>query len=135
MTTLFWDKNIGPSLPRALQLLRPPDATTRYYLEQFPNTGSTPEVGDEAWLRYVGERGWFVISQDHRLHRKPNELYALKQHDVGCFYLWGANAQLWEIFNCFVRALDRIIEAASNTPPPFIYRVNWEGTLTRVTLS
>ena len=48
---------------------------------------------------------------------------------LGCFYLWGAQAPKWEIARCFARAYDRIIEAANNTPRPYIYWVSRTGKL------
>lgn len=82
---LFWDKNVGKTIPVALQLLNPPDVTIKYYLEEYRGTDNLPEMGDDTWLVEAGERNWFVISQDYNLHRRNNGLFALKQHNVGCF--------------------------------------------------
>jgi len=68
--------------------------------------------------------------QDWSLHTKQNELEAIKQYGIGCFYLWGAEAPKWEIAHCFFRAYDRIISAAELATKPFIYRVARNGRLT-----
>lgn len=135
MTTLFWDKNLGTAIPRALRILIPASVSIRYYMQEYPGTGNIHEVGDDAWLEDVGNRGWFVISQDYNLHVRENELFALKQHGVGCFYLWGASSSKWDVFRCFARGYDRIIEAARDTPRPFVYRVRRNGALQQVPLS
>lgn len=109
-----------------------PTLGTEYYLEHFPLSDRFPEGGDDKWLPAVGNYGWIVVTQDWNLHTKQNELFALKQHKIGCFYLWGAEATKWEIMRCFARAYDHIIEAGTSTPKPFIYRVNQRGKLTVV---
>ena len=129
MITLFWDKNTGKAMPRALRMLRPPGVTVAYYLELYPDLGNVPEGGDDFWLRDIGENGWFVISQDYNLYVRQNELFAIKQYNLGCFYLWGASNSRWETFRCFVRGYDRIIESAATTPRPFLYAIRKTGRL------
>lgn len=131
--TLFWDKNFGKTVPEVLHRLKPPGISVRYYLQLFPNTANVSEGSDDFWLKEVGERGWFVISQDYNLHVKENELYAMKQYDVGCFYLPGASSPKWDQFRYFMRAYDRIITAMSN-PRPFLYDVQKNGTLKPIDL-
>ena len=135
MITLFWDKNLAKAIPMAFRLLRPASVDTRFYLQVYRGSGSVAEGGDDAWLEDVGSKGWFVITQDYNLHLRENELFAIKYHEVGCFYLWGASNSKWDTFRCFALGYDRIIEAALNTPRPFVYRVNRNGDLERVDLS
>ena len=106
-----------------------------YYLQDYPSTARMPEGGDDFWIGDVGQKGWFVISQDHNFHIKENERTALIQYEVGCFYLPGANRAKWETFRCFMRAYDQIISAMDSTPRPFVYRIQWNGSLTEVDLS
>lgn len=126
---LFWDKNTPKTIPQALQLVKPRGIDVRYYLELFPLSDQAPEGGDDRWLQYVGQLGWIVISQDWNFHTKQNELHALKQYEIGCFYLWGAESPKWEVMRCFARAYDKIIEAAITTPRPFIYWIARNGRL------
>lgn len=58
-----------------------------------------------------------------------NELSAIKQFSVGCFYLWGAEATTWEKMRAFSRAFDNIIGAAKITAKPFIFDVSKGGKL------
>ena len=132
--TLFWDKNIGKVIPEVLHRLKTPEFTVRHYLQCYPNTANVLERGDDFWLKEVGERGWFVISQDYNLHVKENELYALKQYKIGCFYLSGASSSKWDIFRNFMRAYDRVISAMSNTPRPFLYQIRADGRLVQIEL-
>ena len=127
---LFWDKNTPKTIPEALKSLNIPQGI-EWYLMHFPLSDVYPEGGDDKWLSQVGDWGWIVISQDYHFHERENERYALKQHNVGCFYLWGAEATKWEIMRCFVRAYDKVIQAATTTPRPFVFWVSKTGRLTQ----
>ena len=105
-TTLFWDKNIAKSIPLALQLLRLPNAGTRYFLERYPASDQYQESGDDRWLSEIGRLGWFVMTQDWSMHTKQNELRAIRQHEIGCFYLWGARETKWSVLRCFAHQSD-----------------------------
>ena len=122
---LFFDRNTGTAIPRALkEHLKPPSVEVEYHQLHFDQ-----QEQDDVWLAQVGSRGWFVVGQDYRYHERPSELAALTAHSVGVFYLWGAEAPRWETMRVFARAYDRIIRAAQNTPRPFLYRVDRRGAL------
>lgn len=127
---LFFDRSIGVVVPQLLQWksLRFP-IQVEYHQQHFPINEK-----DDIWLSQIGQWGWIVIGHDSKYHHKPAELSAIKQYKIGCFYLWGAEATRWEKLKCFVRAYDRITEAETNTPKPFIYRVSQRGTLRSVPL-
>lgn len=125
---LFFDRNTGTALPRALQLLKPPHQI-EYHQAHF-----APMTPDEEWLATIGERGWVVVAQDYRFHRRPHELDAIKRFGVGVFYLWGANASRWEIARVFMKAIDAIELAEATTPRPFVFRILKDGRLRSVTL-
>ena len=132
--TLFWDKNISKAIPQILLKLNLP-VGIEYYLNHFPLSDFKREGGDDTWFSQVAARGWTtIISQDYHFHTNENESYALRQYNLGCFYLWGAQKPKWEILRCFARAYDRIIEAAETKPRPFIYRVTRTGLLHQVVL-
>ena len=82
---------------------------------------------DDDWLPQVGLWKWFVIGQDYRYHAKPNELHAIKQNNVGCFYLWGSEAPQWDCLRVFAKAYDRLISIALTVDRPFLYVVNHQG--------
>lgn len=123
----FWDKNIGKRIPLAVRSLKPPGISVELYKEHFKISDIYPEGGDDSWLASVGAWGWNVITQDYSYHKKPAELFAMKQYNVGCFYLWGAKAHKWDTMRVFMKSYDHIVEVASNTPKPFIFRVEKMG--------
>lgn len=95
-----------------------------------------PKAGDDEWLSYVGQQGWIAFSHDQKFHKPgfENELAAIKQFNVACFYLWGANNKPHEKARCFLRAYDAIVDTVAKTKRPFIYSVNQQGKLTEVPL-
>lgn len=123
--TLFFDVNVGTVVPRVLKdQMRLP---VEYHVLHFPI-----DLPDDEWLPQVGTWGWTVIGHDQNFHIYPNELSAIKQYEIGCFYLWGGQATRWEKLRCFARAYDRILEADTKTTRPFIFRVTQAGTLRSV---
>jgi hypothetical protein len=59
---------------------------------------------------------------------------AIKQHDGMCFYLPGANDDVWTKLGYIVRACDKIMEAISTTKPPFIFKLHPNLKLERIPL-
>lgn len=82
----------------------------------------------------VGGYGWFVVGQDYSYHLHRSELAAIKDYDVGCFYLPGAQASRWEIMRYFARCYDGLIERAETTERPFIYRISKTNRFTLLRL-
>lgn len=120
---LFFDRDVGIALPRALEILILP-TQVEYHQNHFPSGAQ-----DDAWMPVVGDRGWILIGHDSQHHRRQTELEAIRQHRIGCFYLWGTHAPRWEKMRCFLNAYERILNAAANTPKPFIYQIEKSGSL------
>ena len=83
----------------------------------------------------VGERGWILVGHDSRHHVRAPELWAIRDYDMGCFYLWGAEARIWDKMICFAKAYDKIVRAVASTARPFVYRVHKDGQLNPVRLA
>ena len=90
------------------------------------------EEHDDVWLPVVGGWGWIVVGQDYNYHNVPAELYALRQYEMGCFYLWGSQAPRWDTMRVFAKAYDKIMYAAEVTPRPFVFDVLKSGALREV---
>ncbi len=125
---LFFDRDVGTAFPRALDVLRLP-TPVEYLQNHFP-----ADAQDDEWMPVVGCRGWILIGHDRMHHRRFPESSAIQQYEMGCFYLWGAQARRWEKMRCFLNAYERILEAIDTTPKPFIYRVNRFSRLEFVTI-
>lgn len=128
---LFFDRSVGKRIPATLKRLRCPINIKRHG-ELFP-----PDALDDEWLPVVGANGWLVAGFDHSYHKPTNEaeLEAIKNFEIGVFYLWGPEASMWDSFTVFVRAFPRMVAKAQTSPRPFIYRIRKNGALHPLTLS
>lgn len=126
--TFFFDRSIGVSIPKALRLLKLP-VGIEFHQEHFP-----PDEHDDIWLNLVGTWGWLVVSQDYSFHLRETELEAIKQHDMGCFYLWGADAGRWATMRVFAKAYDKIVTTSGVAIRPFVYDVWKSGALHEVAI-
>jgi hypothetical protein len=54
---------------------------------------------------------------------------AIKQYNVGCFYLWGASVPTWDKMTAFMRAHGNIVTCVATSQKPFIYSVDYIGRL------
>ena len=97
--TLFFDRSVGIAVPKALQLLRLV-TPIEYHQDHFAQ-----DALDDTWLPQVGAKGRTVIGHDHSYHLRSNELAALVQYNIGCFYLWGSEATRWDKMRCFAPRL------------------------------
>lgn len=141
--TFYFDRNFGKGLPTALLALK---LKVVHHHAKKAELGIScrnrkeqlfkPDTDDDEWLRYVGEKGWIAFSHDEKFHLPgyENEMAAIKQFGVGCFYLWGANAKCHDKALCFLRAYDQIVHAVNTTPKPFIYKIDKSGKLSKVAI-
>lgn len=124
----FFDRSIGVRIPEALRHVRVPHRI-EWHQEHFDQNEQ-----DDAWLSQVGSWGWIVFGQDYKFHEMPSELAAIRQHNVGCFYLWGSEAPIWETMRAFAKGYDKIVQAADVTPRPFVFEVRKHGGLSQVVI-
>lgn len=124
--TFFFDRNIGKKVPQALKVLGLP--------VEWHDSHFAQDCPDDQWMPAVAENGWTVIGHDHKFHARSAELWAIKQHRLGCFYLWGAQMPRWDKVRVFARAYDKIVGVMKNEVGPFVYRVDRRGVVRRVKL-
>jgi PIN like domain len=127
--TFYFDRCFGKRFPEAIWKARPPFSVEYHHSKKlnFPQA-----IKDDEWLHIVGPKGWIVFSHDRRFHNEMSSVAAIKQHDIGCFYLWGSNAETWDKLRCFARGYDRIAEIAVRTPKPFIFYMAHNCQMTEV---
>ena len=125
--TFYFDRNVGTRLPAALNGLRPP-----FRVAWHQNQGFAADLPDDEWMHIVGPRQWVVVSQDRKFHKMENELAAVRQHSLRCFYLPCASDGTWATLCNIIRAHERMMEIARSQPAPFIYDLRRNGRLYRV---
>lgn len=116
----FIDENLGIQLSNGLKEF---GEDTCHLLEHFDSGTS-----DEIWLQSIGERGWFLITVDKRIRRRPIEKEALVKYKVGAFFLGGKTMSRWDRIRQIVKIWQKINEIAEKEKRPFAYQVNAHGT-------
>lgn len=118
--TFLIDENLGEPLARGMKAFGEEVVHLR---DRFPQGTS-----DEVVLEKLGKDGWFLITRDDRIRRRPGELAALKQHGVGAFFLGGKKLGRCAIIRQLVRNWHRIKEHSNSQRPPFALRIPATGT-------
>ena len=81
--TIFCDRSLGKSLPRAIGLL--PRVKVIHMHEVYSDDGQ--QIEDTDWLARCGAEGWVVFTQDARVWHNLDEREALLEHGVRVFCL------------------------------------------------
>ncbi|MBV9052257.1 MAG: hypothetical protein JO196_07640 [Hyphomicrobiales bacterium] len=129
--TFYFDRCFGTRLPDAIWRARPPFNVEFHHNPKNRFDHKTP---DDQWLEMAGKLGWIVFSHDRKFHNESAASEAIRQHRIGCFYLWGANAETWDKLKVFLRAADGIMRLAESEMRPFIFQVAHNARISRVPL-
>lgn len=89
-------------------------------------------MADDEWLHKVGSQGWIVISHDAKWHTEPPAIAAIKQHNVKCFYLYGANSLMFFKLKALAHNWEKISAKIKDEKGPFIYRVSKANRINRI---
>ena len=116
----FFDNNLSKHLSDGLGDF---GEDTCHLQDYFPE-----DTIDEVWLKYIGEQGWFLITIDRQILRRPLEKEALKKYKIGAFFLSGKNMMRWNYVKQLIISWEKIKSIAHNETPPFAYQVNRHGT-------
>ena len=65
-------------------------------------------VIDEEWLKYVGEKGYAVITKDKKIRKHPKEKILFLKYNIVVFYLGGSQAGIIEIGKQLINAWDQM---------------------------
>ena len=84
------------------------------------------------WLHEVGSKKWIVISHDAKWYNEPAAIEAKKQHNIRCFYLNGANSQMFFKLGALAHNWRKIRARITGEKGPFIYRLSVHNRLSKV---
>lgn len=116
--TVFFDRNLGKSLPRALDIL--PQLKVKHMRDVYPNDGQ--EIEDTEWLARAGAEGWVVFTQDARVWQNLDEHEALINNGVRVFCLGTPQATATQKAVCYGRHILPILRRARR-PGPCFWRI------------
>lgn len=125
--TLYFDRCLGKRVPEALSKLTCPFDVKWHQGEKFDQN-----MDDDEWLHRVGAQKWVVISHDAKWHKEPPALEAIRVHNVKCFYLYGANSQMFFKLKALAHNWEKISDKIKRERGPFIYRVSQHNRLSRI---
>ena len=87
---------------------------------------------DSEWLAQIGSKGWFLITRDDRIRYNPHEKRALKENEVGAFFLGGKNRRRCDLIQQLVRNWPLMKKFAEDTDRPFAVHVPPSGAKLKV---
>jgi hypothetical protein len=82
---------------------------------------------DTAWLPFVGERGWLLLTKDKRIRFNELEKLAVQRHRVREFYFASGNCSGAEMAAMLVTALREMARFCRRYDPPFIASISKSG--------
>ncbi len=118
----FLDRSLGKK--RVANALRQAGATLHIHDDHF-----SPDAKDENWLTEAGQRGWIVLTKDHRIRYRHVERLALMRAGVATFILTSGDLQGEEMAQIFVKALPRITRFLEKYDKPFIAKIAKDGSV------
>ena len=124
MTFLFDEQ-----LPEAIvQALGKTDQPARHVITEGLRGSS-----DEELFAYAGPRGWFFISANTEILRKPQQRAAMLEQRLGAFFFTGrAHRSYFDWLELIVRRWKDIVRFAEAHAPPFVAQVPDRGAITMV---
>ncbi len=118
--TFFLDNNLSPNLATGMKAF---GEDVIHLQDCFPE-----DVQDTEWLKFIGEKNYFLITHDDNIRHNPLELESLRKYKIGAFFVGVKNRKRWELVQQLVRNWPRIKEYAAIKRKPFAYRIPPSGT-------
>lgn len=115
----IFDENIAPQVAKGLKAF---GKDVSHITDHLPRGSKDVDV-----LKYVGERGYTLITRDRKIYKNPAEKNAIYKFCVGVFELIGKDMSLWARVKQVVRGWEQIDKIANSTEPPFVYKVYRAG--------
>ncbi len=122
----FLDENLSRRIAKALTAL---GHRAEHLLDHLPQ--GTP---DTEYFPFVAEKGWFVLTQDQRIRKRPHERKALLDAEIGAFILTGrATKSVDQTTIQLLGKLEELKKLAEKTKRPFIFGISDRGKIERLT--
>lgn len=125
--TLFFDRCVGKQLPRALLQLNCPFEVRYHQGEGFKHN-----TQDDVWLDEVGPKKWIVLSFDAKWQDEATAIEAIRQHRIGCFYLYGASSIGFFRLTSLALSYRKMRELIGSERRPFIYKIDRQNRFKKV---
>lgn len=88
------------------------------------------QTSDDEWLERCAKSDWVALSFDRlRLLSGAAGREAIVEHGAGCFVFNVASKNAWARLRLIARVWDQIEAHSNETPRPFLFQVNRDGTI------
>ncbi len=118
--TFFLDRTLGKRI--LASALRAAGLNVQVHDDHFPANAK-----DTEWLRFVGAKGWVVLTHDRRIRYRAIELTALMSSGVRVFAFTRGNLTGPEMATVFLKALPRVRKFLKKNEGPFIATLSRGG--------
>lgn len=125
--TFYFDRCFGRNFPEALRILNCPFNVEDHWSMKFRD-----EMPDDEWLHIVGQRGWIVCSHDKKWQDESLAIEAIRQHRIGCFYLYGARSKHFFKLGSLAHNFHKLKNIIGRERKPFIYSISERNRLKRI---
>jgi len=92
------------------------------------------ESPDAEWIAAAGREGWIAISRDQRIHRKPNELAAIRSSRAIIFVFTSGNLSAEGTATVLLKALPKILTKAKGAKRPALFSIHKDGSVAQLRL-
>jgi len=130
MKCLF-DNNMPIKLAKALNLLEGEDGiVVKHLMEQFPS-----DTSDITWVEELKkDGGWFVITKDNQIRKKPHERKAWQESNIPIVFLpksW-VKLSLWEMAWRLIKYWPELTENIVSNKKTESFELAIQGKITMV---
>jgi hypothetical protein len=117
-----WSRRLG---------VAPEGARVRYVAHHQRFHGESPDVD---WIGAASREGWIAISRDQNIHRKPNELAAIRASRAVIFVFTSGNLGAEDTAQLLLKALPNIYRWAKGAKRPALLSIHKNATIGRLKL-
>lgn len=121
--TFFFDENMPKRLAEAFSDDFGESVTHLYH--HFGRDG----ILDPAVLRYVGERGWVLITRDRKILRRSHERAVIEEAGIGAFFMNDSLNDFCSIVRAITHNWPEIKRLAQTRERPFVFLVRERGVV------
>lgn len=126
--TFFLDNCIPVALH---EILKKAECDAVHLQDLWPDSQHPNGVGDEIWIPDIGQRGWVLVSGDHRILTHPGLSVALKKAHIVSYFAYRGFTGLTTAGHVrwLFRAWENIENHAKNAARGRVYEVRSDGKI------
>jgi hypothetical protein len=124
--TLFFDEDLGVSIPKALKLV---GVDVEWVSNSRRIRKGTP---DEEWIPAVGEAGYLVISCNKAIFKAQAQRQLLIDHRVRAVFLTSGEENRIDVLRVLLNKMPWLEEIDAKTERPFAFTLSINGRTKRV---